>query len=586
MFMKKLLATVASIALTGGALLGVSAPAFADEASAPPSAPNVSAPGVSALDAESVAPTPEPAQQSTSSVAVANAPAPVAKKSAPVVDAPATEVEAPASPSRSTTNTEKKVWVCKFVSSDNSPSGYRLKDGEQPIHVSINALGDDVNDSGDFNDSQPSFVVPDDDASLCSSTEVTVDEEVECPTYQYGGRVYMTTATKWFYGATQVDFTITQGTRALSVGERVACDPPEEVFVCQFVASEDHPSGWVLTPGDQPVLTLRSELGDDVNDTGDYDINQTSFIVASDDSDLCTSNLVERSTEVICATVSADGRAIVTTVSSVFYGTVKVTETRAEEVRGLTERELRDCSPVELAKATAEVSLIDASCNAPQQLILGAISNATWGAVTDPVGPQDYRVTATANPGAEFTSGGPALIVAAGTTTLTFAGTLNPQLDPADPACDLETLGLVMPAVTFSQTSCNVAGSYRLGVAPGYDPALVTFTVNGVAGIVAGTYTVAGPGSVEVTVQVVDPNGLEFDWVDPPAFAFVVPEGTACDPDLPTLALGLPTLALGLPTLAFTGSGGAGPLWWLVPSGMILLGAAAVYVRRRLDAVS
>ena len=147
----------------------------------------------------------------------------------------------------------------------------------------------------------------------------------------------------------------------------------------------------------------------------------------------------------------------------------------------------------------------------------------------------------------------------------------------------MATLGLVMPAVTFSQTSCTVAGSYRLGVAPGYDPALVTFTVNGVAGIVAGTYQVAGPGSVEVTVQVVDPNGLEFDWVDPPAFAFVVPDGTKCDSVITGV---LPTLALGLPTLAFTGGGGIGPIWWLVPTSMILLGAAAVYVRRRMDVVS
>ncbi|WP_343926566.1 hypothetical protein [Rhodoglobus aureus] len=608
--MKKLLATVASIALTGGALLGVSAPAFADEAAAPASAPDAYV-----AEGESGTPTSEVTAQSTTSAVVVDdpapvvakptpavtKPAPVVKESAPLVEAPASaQTTAPSSQARANNNdneadSEKKVWVCKFVSSENSPSGYRLKDGKQPIHVSVNALGgDDVNivvnkiddfeGARAFNDRQPSFVVPDDDESMCSYSVVTVDEEVVCPTYQYGGIVHVTTTTKIYYGATQVDFTMTQSTRALTAEERRACDPPEEVLVCQFEASKDHTSGWVLKPGDQPVLTLLSELGDDVNDTGDYDGNQPSFIVASDDDALCASEQVERSTEVACATASANGHAIVTTVRSFFYGAVKVDETKAESVRELIEREMLDCPPVELVEATAEAILLDASCDAGQQLILGPISNATWGEVTDPEGPQDYSVTATANPGAEFASAGPALRVAAGSTTLTFTGTLAAQLDPSNPECDLVTLGLVMPTVTFSQTSCTAAGSYRLGVAPGYDPALVTFTVNGVAGIVAGTYQVAGAGSVEVTAQAVDPNGLEFDWVDPPAFAFVVPDGTVCDPGLPTL--GLPTLALGLPTLAFTGGGGVGPIWWLVPTSMILLGAAAVYVRRRMDAVS
>lgn len=590
MLMKKLLATLASIALTSGALLGVSAPAFADDAAVPASAPDVSI-----ADGESETPASPPAPQSTSLVEVEAIAKPVVPKPAPaptkvapvpnaaaaVVDEPASEeTAAPSSQSRANNNDDKKVWVCKFVSSDNSPSGYRLKEGKQPIHVSINALGDDVNETGNFADNQPSFVVEEDDESLCSRTEVTVDEEVQCPTYQYGGLVSIATATKLFYGTVQVDFTFTQTTRALTAEEIRACDPPEEVFVCQFEASKNHPSGWVLKSGVQPVLMLSTDLGDSVNTTGDYDVTTPSFIVTSNDSSLCSSEKVERSTEVTCPTFDSQGYATITTVNTFFYGSVSVKQSTEITERALKDGELSYCPDVELLEATAEAILLDAGCNAGQQLILGPIANATWGEVTDPEGPLDYSVTATANPGAQFVTVAPGLrvaLAATGSTTLTFTGTLQPQLDPSDPECNLDTLGLVMPAVSFTQTSCTVAGSYRLGVAPGYDPAHVTFTVNGVSGVVAGTYSADGPGPVTVTAQVVAPNGLEFDWVDPPTFTFVTPADTVCDPGLPTLAL---------PTLAFTGSGGSGGLWWLMPSGMILLGAAAIYVRRRMDAVS
>jgi hypothetical protein len=289
---------------------------------------------------------------------------------------------------------------------------------------------------------------------------------------------------------------------------------------------------------------------------------------------------VDRSTVVTCNTAGDDGYATVTTVYSYYYGSVKFKERTVEKVRELTEDEIRECGSVDLVTATAMVSFSEASCLAPQQLVLGPIFNATWGEVTDPEGPLDYSVTATADAGAEFVNGGPA----AGTTTLTFEGMLAAQLDPLSPECDLVTLGLVMPTVTFSQTSCTAAGTYRLGAAAGYDPALVTFTVNGVAGIAAGTYRMSGSGLVEVTAQAVGSNGLEFDWVDPPAFAFLAAGDSECgeveDVDLETLAL--PTLDL--PTLAYTGGGGAWPLWWLAPASLILLGAAAIYVRRRTDA--
>ncbi|MBH0023601.1 hypothetical protein [Salinibacterium sp. SWN248] len=589
MFIKKLLATVASITLMTGALLGVSPPAFADDAVPahdPPVTETITDTPAAAQESPAPASSPEPAVAAQPQPVVAvvpETPAPEPSAAAPVENPAAAEPAAAAARSsqpeqQSRPQNNAKVWVCKFVSSDNSPSGYQLKSGKQPIHVSVNALGDDVNDTGSFNDRQPSFVVASDDASLCSRTEVVVDEEVTCPTYQYGGIVNVTTSTKFFYGSAQVDFTQTQSTRPLTEGELRACDPPAtEVYVCQFVPSESHPSGWVVQEGTQPVLLAEGDLGPDVNDTGDFDPQAPSFIVASDDSSLCASVTVERSTEVRCPSVSSDGSATITTVSSFFYGSVKVNESRVEDTRELTAEERYSCPEVGGSMvATAAVSFEEATCNAPQRLILGPVVNATWGEITDPEGPADYSVTATAIDGADFPAAGPQVRAVGGSTTVTFSGVLDPQLDPFSPECDLVTLGLVMPAVTFSQASCDVGGSYTLGVAAGYDPALVTFTVNGVSGIVAGTYPVAASASVLVTVQVVEPNGFEFDWSDPPAFEFQTPSSDDC--------VASEVVTAQLPTLAYTGGSGSAGAWWLLPLSMIVLGGVAIVVRRRMAA--
>lgn len=589
MFLKKLLATVASVTLTAGALFGVSAPAFADDsASAHEPAVAQTTTALPAPEAPTSALAPAEREQVVAAP-VAPAPiVPVAESPVPVVPVPtaaaAPEVSVP-STSRSVQpepqarpQNEKKVWVCKFVSSDKSPSGFQLKSGKQPIHVSVNALGDDVNDTGSFADQQPSFVVAADDESLCSRTEVIVDEEVTCPTYQYGGIVSITTSSKLFYGDTQVSFTQAQSTRQLTADELRECNPPPvEVFICQFVPSKSHPSGWVLKAGTQPVVMLESELGDDVNDTGDFDATTPSFLVASDDSALCASRTVERSTEVVCPSVSNKGSATDTIVTTFFYGSVRVNESREVKVRDLTASESDKCPPVEEPRmATAQADFAAATCNAPERLILGPILNATWGEITDPEGPNDYSVTATANAGAFFTIAGPALRAAGEVTTLTFSGVLNPRLDPFDPECDLVTLGLVMPAVSFSQSTCSAGGTYTLGAAPGYDPALVTFTVNGASGIRSGTYPMTASGAVLVTAQVVVPNGFEFGWDDPPAFTFVVPSDDDCNsPEVVTAQL---------PTLAFTGGSGISIVWWLFPVSLIVLGGAAIFVRRRMEA--
>ena len=175
-----------------------------------------------------------------------------------------------------------------------------------------------------------------------------------------------------------------------------------------------------------------------------------------------------------------------------------------------------DCAP---AIATATVSFTDATCAAGASVVLGEVVNATWGEITDPEGPENYSVTATANTGAQF---------AGGLSELTFHGELDGVLDPLDPRCQLPTEALVLPVVAFAQFTCDSDGSMTLGVANGYDPTHVTFTVNGVAGILSGTYVVTKAGTTTVTAQPVPPNGLEPRWVTPAAFTFAIPSAVDC----------------------------------------------------------
>ena len=209
--------------------------------------------------------------------------------------------------------------------------------------------------------------------------------------------------------------------------------------------------------------------------------------------------------------------------------------------------------------ATASLAFTAATCYAAQQVNLAgsSISNATWGAVTDPAGPNDYDVTATADSGAEF---------AGALATKNFTGTLDPVLPEDDPAC-LETLGPVQPSVTFKQITCDADGSYTLGSPTVGDSDKLTWTVNGIPNIRSGTYAVASAKTVTVVAGAIDPDVLEFDWVDPAPFKFAMPTG--CD----------------LETLALTGSS-ASPLWALNAGiGVLVLGAAMMLMRRREESL-
>ncbi|MDJ0336446.1 LPXTG cell wall anchor domain-containing protein [Salinibacterium sp. G-O1] len=335
------------------------------------------------------------------------------------------------------------------------------------------------------------------------------------------------------------------------------------------------------------------------------------------------------------------------------------------EGRAFLEAGCKDTVVVIPDVATAAVSFSPETCTAGEQLVLGAVANATWGPVTDPAGDDNYSVTATATGDAQF---------AGGLTEITFHGVLKP-IDTSE-ACDntnftmvqfchaagvetdsdelvfvafgpagvyqllnisvsaffagshdthdgsadivppfsyltqgevmefaglnwdaagqaffannceqeIPTLALVLPTVTFTQATCTAAGSYTLGVAAGFTPNQVTFTVNGTPGVLAGTYAAAN-GSITVTVQPVAPDGIDVDWVNPSAFVFAAPSASDCSPvttpPVPVTPAGNGSGA-GLPNTG-SGDGIAGLI--SLGGGLVFLGAAALYLRRRMGTI-
>jgi hypothetical protein len=208
--------------------------------------------------------------------------------------------------------------------------------------------------------------------------------------------------------------------------------------------------------------------------------------------------------------------------------------------------------------ATAEVSVTQPTCFKPETLVLGDIHNAAWGEVTDPVGPNNYSVTATAAFNATF---------AGGAKTLTFEGILGPKLPGSDPKCQLTSFDLVLPAVSFTDGTCSANGSYTLGVAAGFNPAHLTWTVNGTP-TGNGTYPVSKTTDLEIVAVPVAPHGLDPAWSNPVQHKVTVSAGSCGE----------------LTTLALTGSDGRSGLLALA-GGVLLMGVLAT-VRARRVAVS
>ena len=281
--------------------------------------------------------------------------------------------------------------------------------------------------------------------------------------------------------------------------------------------------------------------------------------------------------------------------------------------------------------ATASVFIIAASCTMGEQLVLGTATNATWGPVTDPVGDDDYLVTATADAGNFFAGNllfrvfvgelaGPdmspdcdntlekkvqfchatgseqnpynlldtsvnAFFMAGHDTHQDFRDIVPPfsylkQGEVIDfPGLNWDAAGqaffengcnpvLLLPTVSFTQFTCTADGSYTLGVAGGLNPALVTFTVNGTPDVLAGTYP-ATVGETTVTAEALLPNELSPAWVDPDTFVFAKPAASDC------------VTGGGGGGLAHTGSSVDMTGLFGLGGGLMVIGLVALILRRR-----
>jgi hypothetical protein len=102
------------------------------------------------------------------------------------------------------------------------------------------------------------------------------------------------------------------------------------------------------------------------------------------------------------------------------------------------------CSIPDAKDAAAEVHTTDATCSTAQTLVLGTITNATWGTPTRTTGPGSYSVTATAVDGHRF---------ADGSKTKVFTGTLSGVLSSTSPTCAPPCLPNSSVSYTYSPTT-------------------------------------------------------------------------------------------------------------------------------------
>jgi hypothetical protein len=137
--------------------------------------------------------------------------------------------------------------------------------------------------------------------------------------------------------------------------------------------------------------------------------------------------------------------------------------------------------------------------------------------LADPVPPGTYTVDFTLDPGYVTSVVSPIIITIA-------AYPLK---------CDLTTAPLVVPIVTQAQLGCDGTGSYTLANDLNI-AAAVNWTVDGTPGVVAGTYPVSSPGTVDVHADPAAPlygftGGQLQDWT------LVFTAASGCE--LTTLAL-------------------------------------------------
>ncbi|MHB1171645.1 MAG: LPXTG cell wall anchor domain-containing protein [Lacisediminihabitans sp.] len=99
-------------------------------------------------------------------------------------------------------------------------------------------------------------------------------------------------------------------------------------------------------------------------------------------------------------------------------------------------------TPLPKGASSASVNTTAATCGAPERLVLGTTTFATWGTPSLSRGPGDYSVTASAVTGHLFGDG---------TTVETFTGTLAGALDPNSPSCR----GTVLITLAADPTAVN-----------------------------------------------------------------------------------------------------------------------------------
>ena len=213
--------------------------------------------------------------------------------------------------------------------------------------------------------------------------------------------------------------------------------------------------------------------------------------------------------------------------------------------------------------AGAAVSVTPSTCDTNGTLVLGEITNATWGVPTATTGPGDYSVTATAVVEHVFPDGA---------STQTFTGTLEGMLDsnttqcavivdPEEPAPSwdvVEESSLDCDAATQTTTTTTTTNDWLFDVATNTwvaAPAVVT----------TASATVAAPVGVCPQAEVVVPP---VPAQTPPAP--VIPPSTPADADV---------RAVPVESLASTGA----DIGVIAPIGaaILLVGAALLVAQRR-----
>ena len=105
--------------------------------------------------------------------------------------------------------------------------------------------------------------------------------------------------------------------------------------------------------------------------------------------------------------------------------------------------------PTTMDAAAAAPTIVAATCATGQTLSLGAVTNASWGAVTGGTGASTYSVTATATSGHAFSDG---------SATKDFTGTLTGTLSPNSAACQTPASCIPNSSVSYSYAPGSNSG--------------------------------------------------------------------------------------------------------------------------------